>query len=109
MMVEAPAHSAESATPTRMMRSGDRPPRHDRPYTMRNATMPPANANKGVNRNSAGKNAVTSTATSDAPELMPMMPGSASGLRMAACNSTPDTAVAAPPTRAMKMRGNRRS
>lgn len=43
------------------------------------------------------------------PELMPMIPGSASGFFITACSSTPETAMAAPPKRAMKMRGNRRS
>lgn len=71
--------------------------------------MPPRNAKSGVKKYSAGKNAVTSTAARLAPELMPMMPGSASGFFITACSSTPATAVAAPPNRAMKMRGKRRS
>ena len=50
-----------------------------------------------------------STAVRLAPELTPMIPGSASGFFITACKSTPDTAVAAPPKMAMRMRGNRRS
>lgn len=52
---------------------------------------------------------VTSTAARLAPLDTPMIPGSASGLRMTACSSAPETASAAPPTMAMKMRGKRRS
>ena len=105
----SPVNMAPTATPTRMMRKGDSPPRHDRLYTNPNATSPPANANTGVKNSSIGKNAVTSTAANDAPALTPMMPGSASGLRIAACKSTPATAVAAPPAIAMRMRGRRMS
>ena len=67
------------------------------------------NASIGVRKNRLGKNAVTITATRLAPELTPIIPGSASGFFITACNKTPDTAVAAPPSIAMKILGNRRS
>ena len=64
---------------------------------MPNARMPPANENNGEKAPSAGAKAVTSTATNPDPALIPMMPGSASGLRMTACVMTPATAIAMPP------------
>ena len=36
-----PVNMVLTATPTRMMRRGDSPPRHDRLYTSRNAISPP--------------------------------------------------------------------
>src|SRR5690625_4991204 len=44
-----------------------------------------------------------------APEDTPMMPGSANGLRMTACKSTPDTARAAPANNEMIILGKRKS
>src|SRR5690625_573572 len=44
-----------------------------------------------------------------APEDTPMIPGSANGLRMTACKSTPDTARAAPANNEMIILGKRRS
>ena len=100
---------ALTATPTRMMRRGDSPPFQEREYTSKNAIIPPKNANRGVKKYNAGKNAVISTATRLAPELIPIIPGSASGFFITACKSTPETAMAAPPNIAIKIRGKRRS
>lgn len=46
--LEMPENMALTATPTKITRNGERPPRHDRLYTRQNAIMPPANANSGV-------------------------------------------------------------
>ena len=46
--LEMPENMALTATPTRMTRSGESPPRQDRLYTRPNATKPPANASRGV-------------------------------------------------------------
>ena len=45
---ETPVNMALTATPTRMMRNGDKPPFHDKLYTRANAIKPPAKANSGV-------------------------------------------------------------
>ena len=45
--LEMPENMALTATPTKITRSGERPPRHDRLYTRPNAIRPPANANSG--------------------------------------------------------------
>ena len=74
---------------------------------MTNASMPPAKEKRGERYPSAGANAVTSTATNCEPAVMPMMPGSASGLFMTAWVMTPATAIAMPPRMATKMRGKR--
>ena len=44
-----------------------------------------------------------------APDETPIMPGSAIGLRITACNNTPDTDKAAPANIAIIMRGRRKS
>ena len=92
-----------------MIRRGLNPPFHDRLYTRKNASTPPANANSGVKKYRDGRNAVTSTATKLAPLEIPMIPGSASGFFRTAWNSTPETATAAPANREITILGNRRS
>ena len=47
---DRPVNIALTATPVRMMRSGLNPPFHDRLYTRKNASTPPANANSGVKK-----------------------------------------------------------
>lgn len=54
------------------------------------------------------KNAMPTTTASEAPERMPKMPGSASGLRVMAWNVVPDMASAAPTKSANTVRGTRR-
>ena len=105
----SPVNMALTATPTRMMRRGDSPPFQEREYTSKNAIIPPKNANRGVKKYNAGKNAVISTATRLAPELIPIIPGSASGFFNTAWNNTPETAMAAPANIEMMIRGKRRS
>ena len=105
----SPVNIALTATPTKIMRSGDKPSFHDRTYTRKNAARPPKNAAAGVKKYNDGQNAVSSTAVRLAPELTPIIPGSASGFFMTACKSTPDTAVAAPPAIAIKILGKRKS
>ena len=105
----SPVNMELIATPTRISLIGLNPDFHERRYTNAQAVHPPTQANNGVNLYKSGKQAVTSTATKLAPELTPMIPGSASGFFITACKSTPDTAIAAPPSIAINILGKRRS
>lgn len=71
--------------------------------------MPPKKAKVGVKKYNSGKNAVINTAVKLAPLLIPIIPGSASGFFITACSNTPETAVAAPPSKAIKILGNLKS
>lgn len=104
-----PVNIALIAIPTRISFSGLNPDFHDRANTRKQANAPPMNANKGVMKNSAGKNDTISSWTNAAPDEIPMIPASASGLRMTDCSSTPDTDSAAPANNATIIRGKRRS
>ena len=77
--LERPVNMAFTATPTRMILRGLKPPFHDRLYTRKKASTPPKKANSGVKKNNVGAKAVISTATKLAPLEIPMIPGSASG------------------------------
>lgn len=105
----SPVNIAFTATPTRIILKGLNPPRHESEYTSKQAATPPIKANSSVKKYSAGKNAVMSTAVKLAPELIPMIPGTARGFFITACKSTPETAIAAPPIIAIKILGKRRS
>ena len=85
------------------------PPLRESADTIRKASIPPAKENTGARKESAGSSAVASTAKNAEPELMPIMPGSASGLRITACSRTPATVMAAPPRMETKIRGKRNS
>ena len=107
--LESPVNSASTATPVRIIRSGLKPPFQDRQYTIRKAMTPPKNATSGVKKYSPGANAVISTAAKLAPLEIPISPGSARGFFKTACNRTPETAMAAPASMEIIIRGKRRS
>src|SRR5699024_5070452 len=65
--------------------------------------------NNGTEKNRVGKIEIIKTDTNAAPDDTPIIPGSASGLRMTACNSAPDTDKAAPVNNPMIIRGKRKS
>ena len=58
-------------------------------------------------RRSARRRRCRDTTASDAPELTPRMPGSASGLRVTPCITAPDSPSAAPTSSASSVRGIR--
>ena len=75
----SPVKNAFTATPVKITLRGLKSPFQESRYTSPHAKTPPKNANTGTARYSDGANAVTSTAAIPAPELIPMIPGSASG------------------------------
>src|SRR5699024_12229789 len=60
-------------------------------------------------KNKVGKIEIINTDTNAAPDDTPIIPGSASGLRITACNNAPDTDKAAPANNPMIIRGKRKS
>ena len=107
--LDNPVNKLFTATPVKIILIGLKPPFHDKQYTMKNATTPPANAAIGVKKYSVGANAVIMTAVKLAPLEIPIIPGSASGFFNTAWNNTPETAMAAPANIEMMIRGKRRS
>ena len=73
------------AIPTSISLRGERSfPVHESIYIKMQATTPPQKARPGIKKYSCGKNAVITTATKLAPELIPSIPGSANGFFMTA-------------------------
>ena len=105
----SPVNKALTAIPIKIMRSGSSPDLQDNEYTRKNAKAPPKKAKRGTKKYSVGKNATTSMDINPAPAETPIIPGSANGLRITACNSTPATDKAAPANRAIRIRGSRKS
>ena len=72
------------------------------------ATPEPSKASHScTNGKDTPKTPTPTTTEAAAPEFTPSRPGSASGLRLRACMSTPDTARAAPTSSAAAVRGAR--
>src|SRR5699024_5275970 len=67
------------------------------------------NGKKEVKKKNVGKKETIKIVKNPAPDDTPIIPGSARGLRITACNNTPDTAKAAPANSEMIIRGNRKS
>ena len=107
--LESPVKNEFTATPVSTIRSGLKPPFQESRYTIKNAITPPRKATSGVKKKSFGAKAVISTAAKLAPLEIPMIPGSASGFLSTAWNKTPETAIAAPASIEMMIRGKRRS
>src|SRR5699024_4850677 len=104
-----PTNTALIATPIKIILRGLSPDFQDRVKTRKNARAPPRKANNGAEKNNVGKKVTITIVINPAPEETPIIPGSASGFRMTACNNTPDTAKAAPANKDIIIRGNRKS
>src|SRR5699024_12793668 len=93
----------------KIIRRGSSPDFHEKIYTRKKAHAPPKKANNGVKKNNVGKKETIKIVKNPAPDDTPIIPGSARGLRITACNNTPDTAKAAPANSEMILRGNCKS
>ena len=102
----AAPHACPTATPASTARVAViRPPTPASASVASSATSAPANAATGSG--TATPSTSTATAPSEAPEEMPSRYGSASGLRVTACSTTPQSASPAPTSTAVSARGAR--
>src|SRR5699024_2902349 len=91
------ASPACTAIPISTSRSELNPPFHAMPYTIANATNAPAEPSpETAHTPAAGTKLITKIAPRPAPDVIPIMPGSASGFRQTAWIVVPATANAAP-------------
>ncbi len=108
IMLIAAAVPAETPTPMSTSLFCGKPPRAARPNTTAAAASAPSPAAPAMPQPDASGAVVTnSTAPSPAPPETPRIAGSASGLRVTACTSTPASASAAPASTAASTRGTR--
>ena len=88
---------AETAIPTSANRPGANPSCHAARHTIANVAMAPNIAEIGIAATGAlGIKIDTISANSPAPDVMPIISGPASGLRITPCSSSPLTARDAP-------------
>ena len=115
MMVEAPAHNAESATPTRMMLSGVANPNLENINTTTLDVMAPMNAQSAMTliptpeeepRTPGMTIRIATVAPNAAPCEMPTVEAEASGFSRTLCNAAPANAKPAPETIAHTVRGS---
>src|SRR5690606_37331500 len=97
------------ATPTKINRRGLSPDFQERVYTRKQATAPPTKANKGDQKNKVGNRLKANIVVNAAPAETPIIPASAKGFLITACNNTPETAKAAPVNNETMILGKRRS
>ena len=116
MMVDAPAQSAESATPTRMMLSGRMRPSRENASTMTLDTIAPAKANSAVAPmprvllvpvSRGMTTSIASVAPNAAPWEIPTVEAEASGFSSTLCSAAPASARPAPEMIAHTTRGRR--
>ena len=115
MMVEAPAHRADNATPTKMMLSGVANPRRENSSTTRLETIAPTNAQSAMTpipmlveapRTPGMIIRMAMVAPNAAPWEMPTVDAEASGFSRTLCSAAPASASPAPETMAQIVRGS---
>ena len=115
MMVEAPAHNADNATPTKIMLSGVASPMRENSNTTTLDTIAPANAHRAMavmpisddDPKTVGTIIRMATvAPNAAPWEMPTVEAEARGFSSTLCSAAPASARPAPDTIAHAVRGS---